>query len=484
MGTGCGDLDTAPVDPGAPAGSAVPATPGVATPGVATPGVAAYLRLLGHRPALLPLLAAFVARLPISMAPLGIVLLVSEVRGSYGSAGLVTGAFALGTAAGSPLWGRLLDRHGRRRVVAPTGIASGALLGCLTVGIAGLPLAAVVALAAAAGAVYPPVGPAMRASWRALFADVGSRRAGYALDAVSVESVFVGGPLLLSALLLAGPRVPLTVTAVLLVAGSVAFAVVAPVGSPATTGQAEQADQRSRSGRRSVLRAAGLAPVLGVAVAVSVAFGLLDTSIAATARDVLHDEGRVGILFAAIAGGSVSGGLFYGTRHAGRREHGRLLGTLPVFAVGVAVVALLTGSGAPPLAALLPLLFVAGLAIAPSLIILANLVDRFAPFGRANEAQAWNATATTSGAAAGTAVAGQVLDTGGVGWSFGGAACAVAVAVCLAAVAGRRWDRVLPAVPGAVVAPSPVVAPGPVVAPTSRSGVGGTGSAPGGVGAP
>ena len=454
MGTGQADLEAAPVDPPGAAGASG------ASGAPPTSGVAAYLRLLGHRPALLPLLAAFVARLPISMAPLGIVLLVSDVRGSYGSAGLVTGAFALGTATGSPLWGRLLDRHGRRRVVAPTGIASGALLGCLTLGIAGLPLAAVVALAAAAGAVYPPVGPAMRASWRALFQDTGSRRAGYALDAVSVESVFVGGPLLLSALLLAGPRVPLTVTAVLLVAGSVAFAVVAPVGAPPP---ADGAGHRSGAGRRrSVLRAAGLAPALGVAVAVSVAFGLLDTSIAATARDVLHDEGRVGVLFAAIAGGSVSGGLFYGTRHAGPREHGRLLRTLPVFAAGVAVVALLTGSGAPPLWALLPLLFAAGLAIAPSLIILANLVDRFAPTGRANEAQAWNATATTTGAAAGTAVAGQVLDTGRVGWAFGGAACAVTLAVGLAAAAGRRWDRT----------------------PTSRSGVGGTGSASGGVGAP
>ncbi len=427
MGTGRADLDTAPVDPPADdrAGSGT--------------GVAAYLRLLRHRPALLPLLAAFVARLPISMAPLGIVLLVSDVRGSYGSAGLVTGAFALGTATGSPLWGRLLDRYGRRRVIAPTGVASGALIACLTLGIQSLPLAAVVGLAAAAGAVYPPVGPAMRASWRVLFDDVGSRRAGYALDAVSVESVFVGGPLLLSALLLLGPRVPLTATAVLLVVGSLAFSVVAPAGSGGV-----QARRPGGGPRRSVLRAAGLTPALAVAVAVAVGFGLLDTSIAATARDVLHDEGRVGVLFAAIAGGSVTGGLVYGTRHAGAREHGRLVGTLAVFSAGVGVVGVLTGSGEPPLWALLPLLFVAGLAIAPSLIILANLVDRSAPAGRANEAQAWNATATTTGVAAGTAVAGQVLDTGGVGWSFAGAAGAVALAVGVAALAGRRWDRLDP----------------------------------------
>ena len=381
------------------------------------------------------------------MAPLGIVLLVSDVRGSYGAAGLVTGAFALGTATGSPVWGRLLDRYGRRRVVAPTGIASGALLAMLTVGLTVLPLLAVVGLAAAAGAVYPPVGPAMRASWRVLFDDAGRRRAGYALDAVSVESVFVGGPLLLSALLVAGPRVPLIVTAALLAAGSVAFSLVSPAGAPAGGRPAgarsrggRPAGARSRGGRRSVLRSTGLAPALLVAVAVAVGFGLLDTSIAATARDVLHDEGRIGILFAAIAGGSVSGGLVYGTRHAGRREHGRLRGTLGVFAVGVGVVAVLAGLGDPPLGALLPLLFLAGLAISPSLIILANLVDRFAPVDRSNEAQAWSATATTTGVAAGTALAGQLIDGGGVGHSFAGAACAVALAGVLAAAAGRHWD--------------------------------------------
>jgi len=371
------------------------------------------------------------------MAPLGIVLLVSDVRGSYGAAGLVTGAFALGTATGSPVWGRLLDRYGRRRVVAPTGIASGALLAMLTVGLTVLPLLAVVGLAAAAGAVYPPVGPAMRASWRVLFDDAGRRRAGYALDAVSVESVFVGGPLLLSALLVAGPRVPLIVTAALLAAGSVAFSLVSPAGAPAG---GRPAGARSRGGRRSVLRSTGLARALLVAVAVAVGFGLLDTSIAATARDVLHDESRIGILFAAIAGGSVSGGLVYGTRHAGRREHGRLRGTLGVFAVGVGVVAVLAGLGDPPLGALLPLLFLAGLAISPSLIILANLVDRFAPVDRSNEAQAWSATATTTGVAAGTALAGQLIDGGGVGHSFAGAACAVALAGVLAAAAGRHWD--------------------------------------------
>ncbi len=412
-------------------------------------GPGAYLRVLSRPRAVLPLAAAFVARLPISMAPLGMVLFISDVRGSYASAGLVSGAFAAGVACGSPAWGRLLDTFGRGRVVAPTGAASGVLLAVLTVAVPTAPLSAVVALAAAAGLTFPPVGPAMRASWRVLFPDEATRRAGFALDAVSVEAVFVGGPLLLSVLLLAGPRVPLAVTAGLLLVGSSAFALAAPrdeAGATVARGQVARGPVAGgpavvgRGRRERVVTAAGLAPALVVGVAVAVGFGLLDTSLAATARDVLGDERRVGLLFAAIAGGSVTGGLYYGTRGAGRREHGRLRGTLAVFAAGVGALAVLVGAGSPPLGALLPLLVIAGLAISPSLIILANLVDRFAPAGRVNEAQAWNATASTTGVAAGTAVAGQVIDAGGVGWSFAVAAVAVGASGVLAAVAARRWD--------------------------------------------
>lgn len=408
-------------------------------------GPGAYLRVLSRPRAVLPLAAAFVARLPISMAPLGMVLFISDVRGSYASAGLVSGAFAAGAACGSPVWGRLLDRYGRGRVVAPTGVASGLLLAALTVAVPAVSLAVVVGLAAAAGLTFPPIGPAMRASWRVLFPDEATRRAGFVLDAVSVEAVSVGGPLLLSVLLLAGPLVPLSVTAGLLLVGSAAFAVAAPRGSGTTVHPAGTAaggaGADSGPGRRGrLVTAPGLAPALVVGFAVAVCFGLLDTSLAATARDVLGDERRVGLLFAAIAGGSVTGGLFYGTRRAGRREHGRLRGTLAVFAAGVGALAVLVGAGSPPLGALLPLLVLAGLAVAPSLIILANLVDRFAPTGRVNEAQAWNATASTTGFAAGTAAAGQVIDAGGAGWSFAVAACAVGAAGVVAAGAVRRWD--------------------------------------------
>src|SRR3954470_20018581 len=101
------------------------------------------------------------------MAPLGALLLVQQVQGSYAIAGSVTGAFALGTAAGAPAWARLMDRAGQPRGIAPTTALSGGLPAAL--GLAGGwgSLAAVlVLLAALAGLTFPPMSPAMRGAWK------------------------------------------------------------------------------------------------------------------------------------------------------------------------------------------------------------------------------------------------------------------------------------------------------------------------------
>jgi len=173
-------------------------------------GAAAYLRLLGHGPAGRPFIAAFIARLPLSMAPLSILLLVQHARGAYGVAGFVTGAFALGSALGTPLWGRLMDQLGQIRVLVPTALTSAGVLVALSLGTGwGAPTAVLVALSTLAGFSYPPISPAMRAAWRVIFTDPAARRVAFALDSTSVELIFVGGPLLVSLLLaVAVPVVP------------------------------------------------------------------------------------------------------------------------------------------------------------------------------------------------------------------------------------------------------------------------------------
>jgi len=63
--------------------------------------------------------AGFVARMPISMVGLGIVLLVSRETGSYALAGVLSAVFAVVNAGGAPVLARLVDRYGQRRVSLP-----------------------------------------------------------------------------------------------------------------------------------------------------------------------------------------------------------------------------------------------------------------------------------------------------------------------------------------------------------------------------
>jgi MFS family permease len=409
--------------------------------------VARYLNILRRRAALLPFLAAVVARLPVAMGPLGIVILVQQVRGSYSSAGVVTAAFALGSSVATPVWGRLMDRHGQPVVIGPVTLASAVLLAVLAEAtVHGAPDRALVALAAGVGVTFPPISPAMRGAWRSILTEEADRRAAYALDAVAIETIFVGGPLLLSLLLVfAEPVVPLLVTAALLACGGVGYAATGAARGWTPEPHADGAGHRGRS----PLRSPGVLLVLGVTVAMAVGFGLADVSIAATARVVLGDQSKVGLLFAAVAGGSAIGGLWYGSRAWIRPEHTRLPVTLAGFMIGLAGVGALLVTGVStrwgPLPVLLPMLFGAGLCIAPGLIMLANLIDQHGPRDRLSEAQSWLNTSFSSGGALGTALAGLLVDAGGPGRGFAGASVAVAAATLLGLLAARLWRARSPA---------------------------------------
>ncbi|RKS73805.1 putative MFS family arabinose efflux permease [Motilibacter peucedani] len=396
--------------------------------------------MLRHRQAAVPFAASLIARLSFSLAPLSMVLLVSHVRDSYGDAGLVTGAYGIGTALGSPTLGRALDRFGQPRVVVPAGVLCGALLVVLALlAAADAPLAVLVALAAVAGASFPPLGPAMRTAWRVIFPDQTLRRAGYALDAVAVETIFIVGPLLLSLLVTRTPAaVPLVLTGTLLAAGCVGYASCA---APRQVVPHEQSPKSERGG--SAARIGGMPALLVVVLGLAVAFGSIDTSLAATAREVLHDQSKLGWLFTAIAGGSAVGGLTYGARasHAPGTEQRRIPLPLLTFSLALVPVSLLLHAGRPPLGVLLPILFVAGLSISPTIIMCQNLIDVLSPPERVNEAQAWMSSSITTGAACGTAVAGVVIDAVGVPGSFGNAAGATALAALAALAAQRVWRR-------------------------------------------
>src|SRR5437764_11623051 len=72
-------------------------------------------------PALLA--SSILARLPLAMFGIALLVHVQRLTGSFGVAGLVSGAYALSNAISAPQLGRLVDRHGQTRVL----LAGGAL---------------------------------------------------------------------------------------------------------------------------------------------------------------------------------------------------------------------------------------------------------------------------------------------------------------------------------------------------------------------
>ena len=79
--------------------------------------LASYRRVFAKPGALAFSATALVARLPISMMTLGIILLVSSVSGSYALAGQVSAAYIVGNALFAIPQGRLADRFGQGLVL-------------------------------------------------------------------------------------------------------------------------------------------------------------------------------------------------------------------------------------------------------------------------------------------------------------------------------------------------------------------------------
>jgi predicted MFS family arabinose efflux permease len=209
-----------------------------------------------------------------------------------------------------------------------------------------------------------------------------------------------------------------------------------------------------------VVTATGVAAVLTVMLALSVGFGQLDTTMAATAGVLLGGTSQVGLLFAAIAGGSTVGGLVFGSRRWPFDERHAVPVLLVVFAVLLGVMAWLMARPEVNLWLVFPLLFVTGVTIAPTLIMQQSLLDHLAPRHRLNEAQAFLSAATTTGAAAGTALAGLVIDYQGLAWSFIGAAVGVGVAAVVATASQSHWRSATLAVDGPGPGPrDPATAP-------------------------
>jgi MFS family permease len=375
--------------------------------------------------------AAAIGRAPMAMFGLGTVLLIAAETGSYGLAGIVAAAGSVGYAICSPQAARLADRFGQRRVLVPLttffAACTLALIGCAELH---APLWALLVTGGLAGASMPSLGSMVRARWSALLGDSPLLHVAYSLESVADELIFVIGPAVVTLLATeVFPAAGVGVAMVACVAGTLLFA-----GQRRTEPPVAPAVPRRSGG--SAIPARGLLTLAPVYFFLGTMFATIDLSTVDFAQEHGHKP-LAGFILGAIALGSAVGGLYYGSRSWSTPVHRRFAVTLCLVTAGVA-----TFWAVPGLVLLAVVVFLAGLSIAPTLIAGFSLIDQQAAAGRRTEGMAWLSSAISVGVAAGSAIAGQIIDAAGARWGYVFAACcgAVAVAVCLAGLRNLRVE--------------------------------------------
>jgi hypothetical protein len=391
-----------------------------------TPGAAAFF------------LTAAVGRVGIAMTGLGIVWLVHARTGSYATAGLVTGGFAVAEAVAGPQLARLIDRFGQTRVLPPALLAHAAAVATLLALVAaGTPDWLMTAGGVLAGATIPQLGALSAARWAALLCDERATvlpatvlPTAFVLESLGNELAFLAGPALVSVLGATGrPALGTTLAGALVVAGGLCFAAQRRTAPPPASG----AVAHHRAGR-SLLRP-GFAVLVGVNLAIGVFFGA--TQISVTAFAVEHGvAGAAAALFTVSSCASLLAGWLYGLRR---------WRTAPRVQLAVAAAGLAAGC-LPLLVAGSPLelgfgVALTGLAITPLLVLCSVLAESVVHRAVLTQAFVWLNSASAAGSAGAAAVAGWAVGAFGARAGFAVAAMAAGVMAVLA-VTGLRAPRV------------------------------------------
>jgi MFS family permease len=360
-----------------------------------------YRRVFAHPGALAFSLTGLVARLPIAMMTLGIVLLVSAQTGSYALAGQVSAAYIAGSAVAGVPQGRLVDRFGQARVLyvdaALFAVATALMVASIS---QDWPLPVPHVMAALSGAVIPPAGSLVRSRWAHLLVNEAERHTAFAAEGVVDEAVFVTGPALVTFLsTLHAPQSGLLVALALGTGGSVALALQRRTEPPA--------HPHDRRTARDPMAWAVLVPLTLGAVALGSLFGAQEVATVALATDAGHRPVS-GLMLGVFALGSGLAGVVTGAVTFRRTPVQRARIGLVLLTIGATVLPLLPGLVSVSVA-----LFVTGLALAPTLIAVFSVIEAATPRSRFNEAMGLVSTGVSAGIAPGAWVAGVVADDSG-----------------------------------------------------------------------
>ena len=387
-----------------------------------------YRDLLTNRGFVSLMGASIVARLPLGMTSLAVVLLVSR-HGAYSRAGLVVAVYVTGTGIAGPVIGRMVDRIGRTKVLPPFAAAEAALL-CLLAEISPRDTLLLLACAFGAGLCTPPVTSSARALWPVIL-PAEQVPVVYALEATVQELAFIVGPSLVAVIVsLSGPPEALFTSAAALLIGVFAFAF-----HPTTRESPTVLDDSSP--RPKSLRMALPLPLILAAMTIVGAFNIVELATVAFARSH-HAAAASGVVLAVWSAGSLVGGATLGIRASGSGTTRRRVSAL--------MVVLAAGTALPSVSQSMwllgILLFAGGAAIAPTFGALYSLAASESAPGRQTEAFGWLSSGFMAGSALGAISGGSIVQVAGSRVAY--VAGAGVVLIGAAVMRRRSGTRVTP----------------------------------------
>ncbi|HUJ36022.1 MAG TPA: MFS transporter [Solirubrobacteraceae bacterium] len=391
-----------------------------------TPSTSSILSASGAR-ALLG--SSILARLPLAMFSIALLVNAQHLTGSFAVAGAVSGAYAIAGAVSAPLLGRLVDRCGQTTVLVVGATVTALTLVATGLAPASTPPAALVALAAAAGMSTPPLSACVRTLLPGMVTDPSRLPALFAFESTVLEVTFV-----------LGPPLALGVGAIWSTGAAVAFAGVVMLASTLAFA-AQPASRAWRSAppaprrRGGSLRSPAIVTLALIELATGAVFGATDVGVTGAAK-ALGATAAAGPLLGLWGLGSLFGGIAATRLGGGVRRSSGLIALLAALAVVHGALGFAAGS----VLAVGGVILLAGATIAPTAASVYAMVDRFAPEGTHTEAFSWALTAASTGEAIGAAVAGPLVQSAGAPAAFGFAGAAGAVAVGIALLGSRRLD--------------------------------------------
>ena len=372
--------------------------------------------------------AGFIARLPVSMVGIGILMYVEAERGSYTIAGAVSGSISIAAAIGGPLSSRLVDKLGQHRVL-PFQILLIVLCSMALVVLipSDVPAPYLFIFSIGSGLAYPSIGALVRSRWTALLVSGPILLTAFSIESMIDELIFIVGPTIAATTSVKiHPAAPQIIAMFLLAGGALWLASMRSTEPPINKHQGKHG--------KPVILQNGLIYMWGVHIAIGMFFGAVETSIIAFTK-LAGQPIYGGIVMAIWAFGSLIGGFVYGGLHFKSALHNQLIVVTLLLVPATAAMVFINS-----ISMLAILAIAAGIGISPLLIASAAITQRRSPVGRTTEAIASMYAGIGLGFAFAAAMAGWLIDNRGTSYSFALGALATLFTLAITLIGRNKFS--------------------------------------------